>query len=308
MEDATRRAMKLCAVCCVLCALAGCSVPPKPSAQADTDVREGVEQQASAFTLAGYRTGERKKWEVQGETADIMAEFIAMTKLVGTAYGEQATGTITADAGTVDRERQNVHLEDHVVATTSDGAILKTDSLDWNAQEEQVTTTAPVWIARHNLETTARGATAQPNLKQVALKQDVTVKVHDTPVTAPVPQADPATGPLASFVAPSPGAAAPMVITCEGPLHVDYERNIAIFQDQVHVRDARGEVFADVMDVHFDPATNAITKVIAYGRVKIVRGANAAMSDQAVYEPERGTVTLSGQPHLEVSRSSNATP
>ncbi|MBI4355300.1 MAG: LPS export ABC transporter periplasmic protein LptC [Candidatus Omnitrophica bacterium] len=279
---------------------AGCSAPAKPASRADTDVRDGVEQQVSTFTVAGYQAGERKKWEVQGASADIMGQQIAMTKVVGTAYGDQETGSITAEQGTMNRESQDIHLEQNVVATTSDGAILKTDQLDWDAQASRVTTDAPVWIARENIESTGRGAEAQPNLKRVSLREDVTVKVHDGPVTAPIHRADPAGGALATFVGPSKQAAAPMTITCNGPLNVDYERNVAVFQDHVHVRDARGEVFADIMDVHFDPATHAVKRVVAYGQVRIIRGPNTAKSERAIYEPARGTVTLSGQPRLDI--------
>lgn len=87
------------------------------------------------------------------------------------------------------------------------------------------------------------------------------------------------------------------IITCDGALEVDYDHSKAVFHDNVHVTDERGELFGDVMEVFFTPA-HEIEQVIVTGHVRIVRGEDTAYSERAVYVQKEGKVFLTGQPKL----------
>lgn len=282
---------------------------PTPAASSEEAVHltpaTGVDQEASTFQLSGYREDGQKKWEVSGDTANVLEDTVKMTNIVAHSYGPQATVKLTADHGVLHRASQDVHLEDHVVATTDDGARMRTHELDWHQQEEKVTTPAQVWVARENIEVTGTGAVAHPNLKQVALEKDVTVVMTPKPEDAAAPAKTKAAGdPLAALGSAGPPGASPAdrktIITCSGPLEVDYERNVAVFHDDVHVVDQRGEIFADQMTVYIDPKTKQIQKAIAQRHVRIVRADNTAYCDEAIYDPAVGQVTLLGSPRLVV--------
>jgi lipopolysaccharide export system protein LptA len=201
--------------------------------------------------------------------------------------------TIVADKGNLNRIDNSVHLEQNVRATTEDGATLTTDYLDWDAQNEKLSNDAPTWIKRGTMEAYGIGIFGQPSLNLVQLKKDVVVKISlkkeaDQQALALPP---------------------PTVITCDGSLEVDYENNLAIFQDNVKVEDNRGKIFADRMDVYF--ATEAeeskriegmegvgIDKVVALGNTEIHHGGNITYSQKAVYDTDTGKLTLTGEPKL----------
>ena len=65
-----------------------------------------------------------------------------------------------------------------MVITTSSGAKLTTDSLDWDRKNHLVTTKDTVNIERDNMITTAQGAKGEPDLNKVTLEKDVTVNIN----------------------------------------------------------------------------------------------------------------------------------
>ena len=247
----------------------GWSVEEAPVEVAPASASDG--QQIVAFSLSGYNSDGSKRWDLRGQAAEIIGEMVKLSQVVAVAYGKEVNVTLTGDEGTLDKSSNDMTLENHVVATTTDGARLTTDRLDWHAQSQQVTTDAPVLVEKQNMEIEGTAAVAEPEQKRVTVQKDVTVRVK------------PAT-----------------LITCAGPLEVDYANNIAVFHENVIVTDDRGQIFADRMDVWFEPKSNAIDKVVATGHVVIIRGENRTYSEQAEYYAAQNKVVLIGAPRLEI--------
>ena len=244
----------------------------------------------SSFRVCGYTKGGKKQWDLEGKSADIMTEEIQLMDVTGRVYGKEVNMTVVADKGNLNRVDNYVHLEKNVLATTDDGATLTTDRLDWDAQNQKIVSDAPVWIKRGMMEASGTGIVAQPALSLVELKKDVTVKL--SPEEAGKAELFP-----------------PTVITCAGPLEVEYENNLAIFHENVKVEDNRGEIFADKMDVYFSAQEKkskqmqgmegmGVDKIVATGDVEIHHGGNITYSQKAVYDTETGKLTLTGQPKL----------
>ncbi len=267
------------------------------------ELEEAPDEMISSFTVSGYTKGGKKQWDLEGKSADIMTQEIKLIDVTGKVYGKETDMTIVADEGTLNRIDNSIHLEKNVRATTDDGATLTTDYLDWDAQRQLLSSDAPVWIERGMMEAQGTGIVAQPALSFVELKKDVTVKIsleEKTDDSAQKQDADDL-----SQDEPPP----PTVITCDGPLEVQYEKNMAIFRDNVKVKDNRGEIFADKMDVYFGAQTEkskqmegmegmGIEKVVAVGDVEIHHGGNITYSQRAVYDAATGKLTLTGQPKL----------
>ncbi len=267
------------------------------------ELEEAPDEMISSFTVSGYTKGGKKQWDLEGKSADIMTQEIKLIDVTGKVYGKETDMTIVADEGTLNRIDNSIHLEKNVRATTDDGATLTTDYLDWDAQRQLLSSDAPVWIERGMMEAQGTGIVAQPALSFVELKKDVTVKIsleEKTDDSAQKQDADDL-----SQDEPPP----PTVITCDGPLEVQYEKNLAIFRDNVKVKDNRGEIFADKMDVYFGAQTEkskqmegmegmGIEKVVAVGDVEIHHGGNITYSQRAVYDAATGKLTLTGQPKL----------
>ncbi|MFH1245800.1 MAG: LPS export ABC transporter periplasmic protein LptC [Candidatus Omnitrophota bacterium] len=296
--------MLICAICLAL--NAGCSrsaeetLPEKQPEQAADETGGDGEEMLSNFSVSGYTQGGQRQWDMAGKSANIMDEEIALKNVTGKVYGDQANMTVVADRGTLNRVDSNVHLEKNVLATSEDGASLSTDSLDWDAQNQKLTTEAPVCIKKGGMEAFGTGIVAQPVLNLVELNKDVTVNINlDAKNTA------------GDGSSPEQDAlpALPTVITCTGSLKVDYQNNVAFFQDNVQAKDTRGQIFADEMDVYFTSASKdgekatgmqdlGIEKIVALGSVEIHHGSNITYSEKAVYDASSGKLTLTGRPKL----------
>jgi LPS export ABC transporter protein LptC len=249
---------------------AGCS-GQKAEEAAQSGFVEEAQQNISRFNLAGYQKDGKKKWEIEGDSANIISDVVELNGIVARTYDEQTDVTITADNGAVNKSSNEIKLKDNVIIITSDGSRVVTDHLDWKAKEEKVVTDAVVFVENENMKATGKGAVAEPALKKVRLNQQVVMKL--IPATT---------------------------ITCDGSVDVDYANNIAIFNKNVKVIDEKGRVDADRMIAYFNQETRKLDKVIARGNVKITRNGDTTYSEEAVYLASEKRVILKGRPKIMV--------
>jgi LPS export ABC transporter protein LptC len=260
------------------------------------------EQQIMDFSLSGFGEKGKKNWDLSGKSANIVTDDVKMKDVVGNMYGDAENIRLTADKGSYNKADGNVELRENVLISTSTGAKMTTDSLDWDRKNQLVTTKAPVNIERDNIIATALGAIGQPNLNKVSLKKDVQVEIKPPPVNLEEPQAVAVKNKI--------------MVTCDGSLEIDYQRNIATFSDNVKVETVDGSIYSDVMEVYFIKSNNQeepksakadlpagamtsqVDKIKAYGNVTIVRGDNISNSDEAVYSASDNKITLLGKPKL----------
>jgi len=94
---------------------------------------------------------------------------------------------------------------------------------------------------------------------------------------------------------PDDKEAGPTTITCDGPLVVDYDKNIAHFKDNVIARDNRGKLSANTMDVYYNRVSRRVSKIVAAGDVVIENpDGNQTFSDSVIYLAEEGRIILGG--------------
>jgi LPS export ABC transporter protein LptC len=256
------------------------------------------DQQINEFSLAGYGERGKKTWEISGKSADIFTDVIKLKDIIGNLYGEKDNVRLVADRGDFNKADNNVHLQQNVVVTTSSGAKLTTDSLDWDRKNNLISTKDEVNIERENMITTAIGAHAEPGLNKVTLEKNVNVQ-------------------MVSQESRNQNAEAGInriIITCDGQLNIDYAKNIATFNKNVKVDREGSQIYSDVMDIYFISEKNTgaakskdkedlgmsgrIDRIIAHGNVKIVRGRNVSYSDEAIYSAADKKITLTGRPKL----------
>ena len=116
----------------------------KAPAPSEEEANISADQKMMAFSLSGFEKTGKKKWEVQGKSADIVSEVVNLTDVVAKAYGDQTDMTLTADKGTFNRATNDAHFESNVVVSGTNGTEMKTDALDWKNSEQKVTTDKPV--------------------------------------------------------------------------------------------------------------------------------------------------------------------
>ncbi len=239
----------------------------------DPGVENKVLQKVYRFSFSKYDMNGKKELEIEGDSANIFAKNILFTNVLAKAFAEDSPITITADSGVFDKTTNNVHLQKNVIATTNTGTRLLTEELEINPAAKTVETEVHAKVKRENIHVEGIGASGDSQLKKVNFKKNVTVVVQnlDTETKAPT------------------------IITCDGPLEIDYERNIAHFSQNVVAKDERGKLFADFMDVFYNQGTKKIYKIIATGNVIIInKDGHQTYSDNAIYLAEDGKVILGG--------------
>ncbi len=244
-------------------------------------------QQLLDFNLAGYGAQGQKAWEVEGASMDMLGDDINITDMRAKLYGNSENMTLTADSGRFDKQTGVVHLRDHVHAVTESGAHLNTEALDWYQAQQRITSDDKVNITRENITAVAVGMEAQSDFKEATFDKDIVLTLTE----GKDDKGDAVEG---------PSVAGKMIITCDGPLELSYEKQKAIFHNNVKVDGGtdKGQMYADEMVVYFNTATKQMEKMDAKGNVKIVRGENISYSDSAVFLGAEKKVILSGRPKL----------
>jgi len=262
------------------------------------------DQQINEFSLSGYGEKGRKTWDLSGKSADIFDNIVKLKDIAGNLYGDKENVNLTAKSGDFDKTNARVHLEKDVVITSSSGARLTTERLDWDRKNQVVSTDERINIKKDNMVTTARGAQGKTDLKRVNLQKDVKVEIGSKQETAT-----------------SALEAEKITITCDGALEIDYEKNVAVFNKNVKVVRQDLEIESDKMEVYFLPSDKTkkeeptkdkkagsdinsstmgtrIDRIIARGNVKIRRQENTSYSDEAMYNGRDKKITLLGRPKL----------
>jgi hypothetical protein len=116
------------------------------------------------------------------------------------------------------------------------------------------------------------GGTGYPRMKRVWLERRVTVTLEDPKGKT--------------------------VITCDGPMEVDYGRHKARFWRNVKVVDAKGEIRSDRLDVAFAPQTNRMDKAVFWGHVVIDHGDENARANRVNYWQLLERIQLVGHPRI----------
>lgn len=226
-----------------------------------------------SFSFSKYATTGNKEIEIEGDSADVFTKSVLLKNVIAKAYAEESPVTITADQGMIDKATSIVHLEKNVVATTENGTRLLTETLDVLPNKKMLETADRAEVKRDNISIEGLGARGDSRLKKVKFKQKVTVIVKN----------------------PESKAGTPTVITCDGPLIVDYDKNIARFHDNVIAADERGKLRADSMDVYYNKDSRRIAKIVAVGNVVIDNpDGNQTLSDNVTYLAEEGRIILGG--------------
>jgi LPS export ABC transporter protein LptC len=254
----------------------------------------------SDFSLSGFGDKGKKSWDISGRSADIASDVISLNDIVSNFYGEQETVKLKADSGQFNRREGSVHLQDNVIVTSSSGARMKTDMLDWDRRQQVVATSCPVVLEKDNVVISGRGAKGFPDLSKMNLEKDVQVDIDQSPIKDSKNQ-----------------SMAKIVITCDGSLQVDYQKNIATFNDNVRAVTADGVIKARHIEVYFDQHSprsggvddissitgSRINRILARGDVEITRGQNVSYSDEALYSAQEKKITLLGRPKLVIYSS-----
>ena len=269
------------------CAKSGGQKSAESTGAAASAVEPEATQAMSEFTLTGYKPDGGKSWDLKGEGASVEGNIVTIRRPDAVGYDPLRTAYLTATLAEVDQVTRHVRLEHEVTIHTTDGLWLTSPVLHWIPDQNQMATDQPVRIETDHMLLRGRGATGLTQLKEATILKDIELVLNPSDHDLPA------------------GGAKQVIITCDGPLHLDYERNVATFEQNVHVKDPNGDLYSDQLTAYLDPATHTIKYAEATGHVRIHQDRNTALSERAVYEPAIGKITMVGKPSLLLYPSSD---
>ena len=241
-------------------------------------VQKETAQRVYSFSFSKYTEAGQKELEIEGDSADILSQNVELMNVIAKAYAEESPVTITADQGSINRATSDVLLHNNVVATTETGTRLMTEQLEIDSNNKSLNSDVQTKIKKDNINIEGTGASSDSQLSKVIFKKKVTVVIQD----------------------PESETSTPTIITSDGPLEVDYKRNIAHFTLNVVAQHERGILNSDYMDVIYDKNTKRVSKIIARGNVTITsKEGNKTYSDNAVYLADKGRIVLGGDVEAE---------
>jgi LPS export ABC transporter protein LptC len=226
-----------------------------------------------SFSFSKYDTAGKKELEIEGDTGNILARTVSLDNVIAKAYADETPVTITADQGVFDKSTNTAHLQRNVVATTQEGGRLLSDSLNIHPAEKSLDTKDKAFVRKDNIDVQGLGAAADSHLKKVKFHKNVTVVIQTQDSESPIPT----------------------VITCDGPLDIDYDHHIARFYKDVVATDHRGKLSSDRMDVYYNEYSKKVEKIVAMGNVVITTPeGNATYGDEVTYFAQEGRILIGG--------------
>ena len=247
--------------------------PLEPPQQTQGEEEAETTHKVYLFSFTKYAPTGEKEIEIEGDSANILSKTVQLMNVVAKAYAEETPVTITSDRGHYDKINNKVYLQKNVVATTANGTRLLTEELEIHPTQRVMETKVQTEVKKDNINIEGIGARGDTGLKKVRFEKNVTVIVQD----------------------PGDTTAGPTVITCDGPLVIDYEKNIAHFKENVVAKDKRGKLMSDIMDVYYNRVSRQVSKIVAIGNVVIENpDGNKTFSDNVIYLADEGRIILGG--------------
>jgi len=228
-----------------------------------------AQRQIKEFYLSDWFK-EKKKWELKGKEALVFNKYVEIEDLEAKYFLKNRIIDLKSDKGRIIKPMKEVYLKDNVRVKTSDGISLFSSSLAW--KNNLLFTEDKVELKRDNLKIIAKGLRAEESLKKVNFQKEVKVDFYEKNNK--------------------------IVITCSGPLEIDYNQAKAIFNKDVVVTSEEGRIEADKGIVYFDKDKKKIIKIVCEGNVKIEREGNISFAKRATYLDKEKKIILEGNPRL----------
>ena len=168
----------------------------------------------------------------------------------------------------------DVFIEKNVELKIRGTTTIHADKVYWRNKESKFLTRMPVEILHEGHRITGVGAVGRAADEYLQINREIRMRLEG-----------------------------PIDVTCDGPLQIYRGEKRAVFRRNVGIRDSKGTVTAERMDVFFDAATGKATRIEAHGNVVITRGQNVSHSDEAIYDTTTQSIKLVGAPRIDVRES-----
>ena len=232
------------------------------------------QQKIKDFYLSNFKKDGSRDWEVRGDEAIVNDDDVDINDMKANYYSKDDTIVITSDKATLNKENMNAHLQDNVKIKNKEGVTLSTESLDWKRDQNHIETEDWVKTSKDSMQVTAKGLSADTEFRKIDFVKEVEATYPDQKTGEPT------------------------TVTCTGPLEIEYNEGIAIFNDNVIITHPQGKMFADRATVHFGTEEKKIEKIVCEGNVKIEREDNITFAKKATFYADQARLVLEGRPRV----------
>jgi len=101
----------------------------------------------------------------------------------------------------------------------------------------------------------------------------------------------------AAFAAAPPANRAPLKVKSD-TLHADNEKKTATFEGKVVARQGDLTLYADRLVISYSGTGRELSRVEAFGNVRIMQGTRQASGGHAIYDPKGARIVLDGSPKV----------
>ncbi len=212
--------------------------------------------------------------QAQDKSEGSLKDVVIQEDVKGVTSGQDGGIHFQSKKALFNRADKTLEMQDSVRIENDKGVSLETQRLKWDQEKDEVATDDEVTIERKDsIQIKGKGLNAKPSLKKTKIGKDVEVRI---------PQKN------KGFI----------MITCKGPLEIDYQEGKAVFYNDVKVNQEDSQIFSDKATVYFDGDQKTLKKIVAEGEVRIVRGKDTSFSDKAIYQVDQKKLILKGNPRL----------
>lgn len=223
--------------------------------------KSGKEWELEADTAQGYK--EKNAWKMQGVRTKYFGEGDSFYK-------------VTGDAGTIELETKNMEITGNVFMETSDGFVMKTESIKFDSKLRILHTDKFVSLAgpksEGKFELTAYGLNANLNTNVIDLKNDVKA-VREVQKTKEMN--------IKSVIA-----------------RIEGKNNVARFEKDVQVDLEGVRMTGSVADFIYNQKTKMLDSLIMQSDVRVTDQERFASSEKAKVNFSKNEYILSGNPRV----------
>lgn len=223
--------------------------------------------------------GDVKEYELEADYAQDFKEK-GTWKLSGvtTRYfgANDVSYKVTGDTGTVHHDSRDMEMNGHIVMQTSDGYVMKTDSLQFTAKKKELATEDPIFIVGPKteglFEVNAVGFMADMNTNMMYLRKNVKA-------------------------VRSVGKGKEMNIKSQSAM-IEANTNVAHFYKNVQTDLESIRMTGRQADFIFDQKSGSIKSMVMQGDVRVTDREHMASSEKAEFIFDRNEFILSGNPKV----------
>lgn len=206
-----------------------------------------VTQRITNFTLPNYENG-LLTWKMTGRVAHILDnnDIILDNPALDIAAVEEKPGyTITAGRGSITDNRKVIEFEEDVTIIGTDGTSLRTDSLRWDVKTKTATTDSHISIKRGSMNLSGDGLYAEGNSRNFTINSNVNMVI-----------------PEGSAGGSRDGEGKATIVSRKS---MTFKDGVATFRGDPRIISGAVTITADILELHMDPETEAITRMRCIG-------------------------------------------